>query len=96
MIAGSSDTTELQVGSFQKHKPSEHVQGHRSSTSKRKSKSKVSKSAKYLPTRKRDPRDYALVIRLTNRCKKLQKARLKLENEKQDAHFAASKLRRKT
>ncbi|KAM0302140.1 hypothetical protein ACHAPM_005296 [Fusarium culmorum] len=28
-------------------------------------------------------------------CKSLQKARLKLENEKQDAHFAASKLRRK-
>ncbi|QPC79267.1 hypothetical protein HYE68_010019 [Fusarium pseudograminearum] len=95
VIAGSSDTTELQVESFQKHKPSKHVQGHRSSTSKRKSKSKVTKSAKYLPTRKRDPREDALVIRLTNRCKKLQKARLKLESEKQDAHFAASKLRRK-
>ncbi|UZP41888.1 hypothetical protein NXS19_009704 [Fusarium pseudograminearum] len=95
VIAGSSDTTGLQVESFQKHKPSKHVQGHRSSTSKRKSKSKVTKSAKYLPTRKRDPREDTLVIRLTNRCKKLQKARLKLENEKHDAHFAASKLRRK-
>ncbi|XEV06205.1 hypothetical protein FSHL1_011492 [Fusarium sambucinum] len=91
----NTETNGPQVESLQKRGFHEQAKGRRSSSSTHESKTKATKSAKYLPARKRDFKNDTLVLQLRKKCEALQKARRKLEKEKHDAHYAASKLRRK-
>ncbi|RGP62826.1 hypothetical protein FSPOR_9017 [Fusarium sporotrichioides] len=91
----STETIGSQVESFQKREFYEQAKGHRSPLSQRKSESRATKSVNYLSSRKRGFKEDTSLVQLRKKCAALQKAWRKLEKEKHDAQYAASKLRRK-